>query len=117
MIGSNIHRIRKSKNLTLSELAERADVSKSYLSNIERNLNDNPSIQIVEKIAEVLDVEVVTLLGEKDQIFIKDHEWSAFINNLTFLGIPRKDLDQYRIVFEFIKWKNLQDGEKYKGSL
>lgn len=31
--------ISKKKGLTLSELAERAGVSKSYLSNIERNIN------------------------------------------------------------------------------
>ncbi len=112
MIGTNINRIRKRRNLTLSELAERADVSKSYLSNIERNLNDNPSIQIVEKLAEVLNVEVVTLLGEEDQILLKDNEWNDFINNLKAIGITKLDFDQYRIVFEFIKWKNQQDEQK-----
>ncbi|QGH33853.1 helix-turn-helix domain-containing protein [Gracilibacillus salitolerans] len=112
MIGTNINRIRKRRNLTLSELAERADVSKSYLSNIEHNLNDNPSIQIVEKLAEVLNVEVVTLLGEEDQILLKDNEWNDFINNLKAIGITKLDFDQYRIVFEFIKWKNQQDEQK-----
>ncbi|MGP4042437.1 helix-turn-helix domain-containing protein [Gracilibacillus sp. D59] len=112
MIGTNINRIRKKKNLTLSELAERADVSKSYLSNIERNLNDNPSIQIVEKLAEVLGVEVVTLLGEEGQTFTNDKEWLDFINNLKSLGITKPNFDEYRIVFEFIKWKNHKDAQK-----
>ena len=49
MIGKNIYLLRKEKGLTLSELAERANIAKSYLSNIERNINQNPSIQIVEK--------------------------------------------------------------------
>ncbi|MFD2654713.1 MULTISPECIES: helix-turn-helix domain-containing protein [Gracilibacillus] len=112
MIGNNINRIRKKKNLTLSELAERSDVSKSYLSNIERNLNDNPSIQIVEKLAEVLEVEVVTLLGEEDQPFTNDEEWIKFVDNLKSLGITKPDFDEYRIVFEFIKWKNQKDAKK-----
>ncbi|SFL54596.1 Helix-turn-helix [Gracilibacillus orientalis] len=112
MIGTNIYRIRKKKGLTLSELAERADVSKSYLSNIERNLNDNPSIQIVEKLAEVLGVEVVTLLGVEGQNFTTDNEWMDFINNLKSLGITKLDFDKYRIVFEFIKWKNQKDEQK-----
>ena len=54
MIGKNIYLLRKEKGLTLSELAERANIAKSYLSNMERNINQNPSIQIVEKIAQVL---------------------------------------------------------------
>ncbi|MGQ4665879.1 helix-turn-helix domain-containing protein [Metabacillus halosaccharovorans] len=36
---------RKQKGLTLSEVAKQAKISKSYLSNIERNLNLNPSLQ------------------------------------------------------------------------
>ncbi|MGX2961370.1 helix-turn-helix domain-containing protein [Peribacillus sp. JNUCC 23] len=44
-------RIRKQRGLTLSELAEKAFISKLYLSNIERSLNKNPSIQVLEKIA------------------------------------------------------------------
>lgn len=51
MIGSNISELRKKKGMTLTELARRAKVSKSYLSNIERNLNQNPSIYVIEKIA------------------------------------------------------------------
>ena len=38
MIGENISTIRKNRGYTLSELAEQAHISKSYLSNIERNL-------------------------------------------------------------------------------
>ena len=37
MIGKNILRIRKGRALSLTELAERANIAKSYLSNIERN--------------------------------------------------------------------------------
>ena len=43
MIGKNIAEIRKKRGYTLSELAELANISKSYLSNIERNINKNPS--------------------------------------------------------------------------
>ena len=49
MIGKNIYWLRKEKGLTLSELAERANVAKSYLSNIERDINQNPSIQYSRK--------------------------------------------------------------------
>ncbi|UOQ48470.1 helix-turn-helix domain-containing protein [Gracilibacillus caseinilyticus] len=111
MIGTNINRIRKKKNLTLSELAERADISKSYLSNIERNLNDNPSIHIIEKLAEVLDVDMITLLDEEKTRMKDDLKWQRFICKFEELGITSSDFEEYRIVFEFIKW---QSGQKEK---
>ena len=42
--------------MSMTELAEKAGVAKSYLSSLERNLQTNPSIQFLEKIAVVLDV-------------------------------------------------------------
>ena len=49
MIGKNIAEIRKRRGYTLSELAGLANISKSYLSNIERNINTNPSLQVMNK--------------------------------------------------------------------
>ncbi|MFB5197817.1 helix-turn-helix domain-containing protein [Neobacillus sp. KR4-4] len=106
MIGRNIYEIRMKKGLTLSELAERASISKSYLSNIERNLNQNPSIQVVKKIAHVLNVDLKLLLkteatdeGQQQQ----DKEWIEIINELKKSGIEKQE---YKTLIEFIKWQN-----------
>lgn len=109
MIGKNIYEVRKKRGITLSELAERADVSKSYLSNIERSINQNPSIQVVEKIASVLDVDLKTLLGtgtdqEKNQGI--EGEWLDFAYELKKAGVAKEQLHEYRILLEFIKWQN-----------
>ncbi|HLS09757.1 helix-turn-helix transcriptional regulator, partial [Lentibacillus sp.] len=64
MIGEKIKRLRKEKQMSISELAEKAGVAKSYLSSIERNLQTNPSIQFIEKISAVLDVPVNDLIRE-----------------------------------------------------
>lgn len=108
MIGKNINEFRKKKGLTLSELAIRANVSKSYLSNIERNLNQNPSIQIIEKIAAVLDVDLRTLLGSQriNQLF-PDREWLDFVNDLKKSGVEKEQLPEYKKVIEFVKWQNV----------
>ncbi|WP_034765850.1 helix-turn-helix domain-containing protein [Rossellomorea vietnamensis] len=109
MIGSNISTIRKRRGLTLSELADRANVSKSYLSNLERNLNKNPSIQVIEKISTVLDVELMTLLqfnAPEDNRELLEREWLDFINELKDSGIEKEQLQQYKAVIEFIKWQN-----------
>ena len=113
MIGENIQRIRNKRGLTLSELAERANISKSYLSNIERNLNQNPSIQIIEKIASVLAVDFRMLIGIKsvdDQI--AENEWLDFVNELKESGVGVEQLQEYKAIIEFAKWKNRQSNKE-----
>lgn len=106
MIGENIHKIRKMRGLTLSELAERAQISKSYLSNIERNLNQNPSVQIVEKVAKVLGVDFRTLLDSKTfNSLYTENEWIEFANELKNLGVEKDQLQTYKTVIEFAKWQ------------
>jgi XRE family transcriptional regulator, master regulator for biofilm formation len=112
MIGKNIYQIRKNKGLSLSELAERAKISKSYLSNIERNLNQNPSINVMEKIAAVLDVEMPVLLKMGNQEHTNaniDSEWIELVNELKESGIEKEEIQEYKTLIEFIKWRNDQD--------
>ncbi|ENH96429.1 transcriptional regulator SinR [Gracilibacillus halophilus YIM-C55.5] len=109
MIGENISRIRKQKHFTLSELAERANISKSYLSNIERDLNKNPSIHVIEKLAQVLQVDVMTILGNNREESVTEHEWIRFVQELKTMGIDKETLEDYRPVFEFIRWKNAKN--------
>ena len=93
----------------MSELSERTGISKSYLSNIERNLKQNPSIHVMEKIASVLNVDLKTLLklaadGEIKQNLEK--EWTDFIGELKKSGIDKERIHDYKIVIEFMKWQN-----------
>jgi XRE family transcriptional regulator, master regulator for biofilm formation len=109
MIGKNIYEIRMKKGLTLSSLAERANISKSYLSNIERNFNQNPSIQVIRKIALVLDVDIQVLLKtleSKEDKQPPDKEWLDIVNELRESGIEKEQLQEYRTLIEFIKWQN-----------
>ncbi|HEY2420680.1 MAG TPA: helix-turn-helix transcriptional regulator [Neobacillus sp.] len=109
MIGNNIYEIRKKRGFTLSELAEKANISKSYLSNIERNLNQNPSIHVITKLADVLDVDLNVLIKvdtNEDGFQLFDIEWIDFVNELKKSGIEKEDIQQYRTLIEFIKWKN-----------
>ncbi|MFC4620081.1 helix-turn-helix domain-containing protein [Camelliibacillus cellulosilyticus] len=111
MIGKNIIRIRKKKGMTLSELAERAEISKSYLSNIERNRNRNPSIQVLEKISAVLEVDLQKLLAtdRKPEVPIVEQEWQRFVNRLKASGVDKNEIKDYKTLMEFIKWRNDQD--------
>lgn len=106
MIGKNIYEIRKRRGLTLSELAGRANISKSYLSNIERDLNRNPSIQVMGKIALVLGVELKMLLQtgtNQEEEKLPDKEWIDLVSELKESGIEK---EEYKTLIEFIKWQN-----------
>ena len=105
MIGQRIQKYRMQRKMSLSELAERAGVAKSYLSSIERNLQSNPSVQFLEKISSVLNVSVNTLLHDEDEVLTGtelDSEWTKLVNEAMKSGVSK---DQFREFLEFNKWK------------
>jgi XRE family transcriptional regulator, master regulator for biofilm formation len=106
LIGEKIKQLRKEKKLSISELAERAGVAKSYLSSIERNLQSNPSIQFIEKISEVLGVTVNELLNiEVNQSMdddALDNEWLDIVREAMDSGVTK---EQFREYLEFSKWR------------
>jgi transcriptional regulator with XRE-family HTH domain len=65
-VGSRIRKFRVEKGLSSSELAERAGVSKSYLSELESNTDGDkkPSAEVVYKIGKALGVAMSDLLGK-----------------------------------------------------
>ncbi|AYA77606.1 transcriptional regulator [Bacillus sp. Y1] len=113
MIGKNIYEIRKRRGLTLTELADRAGIAKSYLSNIERNLNQNPSINVIEKIASVLEVDLKELLGTGNDVKGPqlDSEWVDFVRELRDSGVEKDQIQEYKMLLDFIKWQNLQESK------
>ncbi|MFW6130154.1 MAG: helix-turn-helix domain-containing protein, partial [Atribacterota bacterium] len=60
-IGKRIKIIRKQKKLSLKELAEKTELSKSFLSELERS-KKSPRIATLKKIAEGLGVNVNLIL-------------------------------------------------------
>ena len=67
-VGKNIKAIRKQKNITLQELADRTAFTRSYISKIERS-KKVPPYPTVNKIARALEVEVAYLLSENLSIY------------------------------------------------
>ena len=65
-IGNRIKEIRKIKNITLQELAEKAGLSIGFLSKVERNLN-SPNLANLYKICQALHIQVNELLAEKKE--------------------------------------------------
>jgi XRE family transcriptional regulator of biofilm formation len=104
MIGKRVQQLRKEKGMSLTELAERAGVAKSYISKLERDIQKNPSIEFLEKIAAVLKVSVNRLIDQEDTIAEDrefDQEWYDIIKEAMTSGV---DKQKFREFLEFNKW-------------
>lgn len=107
MIGKRIQQLRMEKGLSLSELADRAGIAKSYLSSIERDIQGNPSILVLDKICAVLDISPGLLLQSINEDAAEtqpplDPEWIALIREAMASGI---DKDEFRNLLEFQRWR------------
>lgn len=61
IFGENVRRIRLERGLTLEAMAAEVDLAYSYLGGIERG-QKNPTLDVVERIAKVLDTDPLILL-------------------------------------------------------
>ena len=63
-VGERVKSLREQINLSISELAEKAGLTRSYVWQIEKGDNRNPSADALYRIARVLNVTVGELLEE-----------------------------------------------------
>ena len=63
-LGSRIRSLRQARRLTLRSLADRAGVTESFLSQVERE-RTSPSIASVQRIARALDLSIAQLFAEE----------------------------------------------------
>ncbi|MNZ82853.1 HTH-type transcriptional regulator SinR [compost metagenome] len=110
MIGERIKTLRKKKGYSITKLADLAGVSKSYLSYIERNMQNNPSLQVMAKIAAPLDSNIEYLLGEENlptlcEDEILDEEWRSIIRNAVEEGMSKGDFQTLKELIRSKRWK------------
>ncbi len=65
MLGQHIRKLRMQRGLSGSELARRAGVSRSLISQIERGTS-SPSVDVLRRIANTLDIRVGMLFDEPE---------------------------------------------------
>jgi transcriptional regulator with XRE-family HTH domain len=61
IVGQNVRRLRKARRLTQEALAHGAEIDTRYVGGIERG-EENPSVAVLGRIAEVLAVDPAELL-------------------------------------------------------
>jgi len=91
-LGTNIRRLREEKGLSLSELAEKARISKSTLSSLESG-KTNPTISTLWAIADALDISFGELIGLREMWIEEEGVTVQLIEQLDDIEIYLMKLD------------------------
>ena len=113
MFGKRLKELRESRGLSLSELAVKSGVAKSYISNMERDKMTNPSLEILTKIASVLEITPQLLISQDKDV----DKGQAELERLAQAeGINQDQLKEYKELIEFITWRSSKK-EEINGSV
>jgi len=120
-VGAMIRKLREEKDLSLSELARQAGISKAYLSQIEAGKTTRPSGEALLRIASVLGTSVASLLGaqtvdyRKSEVMISPslrrfarrkklrREDTLMLARIRYQGKQPQTAEDWNYLFESIK--------------
>lgn len=74
MLGDNIRRIRKSKKISINNLNKMTGISLGYLSELENNIAKNPTMDILNKLADTLGVSVNDFFKDDNSNIVHDND-------------------------------------------
>ena len=89
ILGEHIASLRRKKKLSQAELGKRAGTSGDLIGKYERN-ETKPSIEVVIKIADILEISIDYLVGKTK--FEIDDEILKRIENIISLPTEKKEL-------------------------
>ncbi|WP_272867409.1 helix-turn-helix domain-containing protein [[Bacillus] enclensis] len=103
LVGEALKLYREERGMTINELSHLAGISKSYISSIERGLQKNPSIKVLQRLADTLDISLSQLLEFTTESISIDEEWLHLVNKAMEEGLTKKDFLEYIQFFKFKK--------------
>ena len=109
MIGERIKNLRLQKGYSINRLAEKAHISKSYLCHLEKGLNSNPSLKMLDKIASSLHTTIDYLIDPEvsiETVPLKPNlnkEWLQLIEEAIKDGMTREDFIEFQCYLKFRK--------------
>ncbi|MDV5112711.1 helix-turn-helix transcriptional regulator [Clostridium perfringens] len=107
-IGKKLREIRRSKGFTMKELSNKSKVSQSYISDLENEKNNKPSIDILNKLAKALEVPITDLfnLGIEEEKSIKKAE-NILNNFIPNNNDTEKALNSFKYLLDYlyINWR------------
>ena len=90
-LGLNIKKIRELRKISAYELAKRANVGSSTISQIETGKRKTLKGDTLSKIAAALNVSVNDLIGNSDKINVKTNDVMEFLNIIKYSDLIELD--------------------------
>ncbi|MFK2826440.1 helix-turn-helix transcriptional regulator [Bacillus sp. B190/17] len=107
MIGAKIKALRMQKGYSITKLANKAQISKSYLSYLEKQSKIKPSLHIISKIASSLDTTT--------DYFLEESKTASDVGvNEEWIRLLKTGLDEGMTKEEFLEFQSYL---KYRRSL
>jgi transcriptional regulator with XRE-family HTH domain len=94
-LGKRIRKFRKEKDMTAAELAKKAKISRSYLSELEngKGEHNSPSAQVIYRIGKALGISMSELLGRPYITAPPTQRPASLEDFANAYDIPDSDLD------------------------
>jgi transcriptional regulator with XRE-family HTH domain len=96
-----LNELRIANRLSLQDVADKVGISKAHVWNLEKGLSENPSMELVLKLAELFRVRVADLVGENPDATSEDPAMVAMFRDLKKLD--ERDLDTIAALMEQMK--------------
>lgn len=99
MFVFNIRNLRKNKKISLRKLSDMTGISRAYLYDLESNRRFNPTLFILQKIAEVLEVDIKDLFYSLNELdFLKEEMY----HRIDVYGIDSKEVLEVSQVIDLL---------------
>lgn len=114
-LGKRLRKLRKKLKLTQKELAKKikGEIDYTYIGKIERG-NQNPSLKILKKISDTLDVELEFFFSNKPvELFLQEEDENNKKREKILNLLCDLDEEEINFIFEIInflkRYKNVQN--------
>jgi len=91
VLGEKLRKLRKKKGLTLDQLADQTESSKSYIWELENKNPPRPSAEKLAKIAERLDTTIEYLLDKGEELAEEDAADASFYRQYRKMSQSTKE--------------------------
>lgn len=99
--GAKLHDLRLRSRMSLQDVATAVGISKAHVWNLEKQQSENPSIELVVKLADLFRVRVADLVGENPQAGDEAPEMVAMFRDLK--SLDERDRKTIQVLMDQLK--------------
>lgn len=105
--ATRLHDLRIRNRLSLQQMADAVGISKAHVWNLEKGTSENPSMDLLVKLAGLFRVRVADLVGENPEAASEEPEVVALFRDLKKLDTS--DRETIRVLMEQLQRNKARD--------